>query len=901
MVKAFVLQTMAVKADPGELVTDLRCVTAHQFPMDSDPTRHALLPYAAKRNFNATPEPSTSGPVDGPGLGQRSFVVQKHWASHLHYDFRLELHGTMKSWAVPKGPSLDPKDKRMAVQVEDHPLSYASFEGTIPPKQYGAGKVIVWDRGFWQPLGDPDADYLAGNLKFELRGHKLHGKWALIRIKGKGDAKSDSKGEKQPPWLLIKEKDGFAQPASAFSVVDALPDSVMEKVLPEKPKAGEPRRAGARPPARAPSRTAADLPAGARKSALPATLAPQLATLAEGLPDNPLEWIFEVKFDGYRLMARVDGAHAKDIQLFTRNGNDWTSKLASLQQAIASLNLPSGWYDGEIAVPDKKGIPDFGALQACFESRRTDDIVLYLFDVPYLHGHDLRACPLEARRAALKRVLAAASPDGLSDRVRFSEEFNADARSLLASACKLGLEGLIAKRRDSTYASRRASSWVKLKCQQRQEFAIGGYTDPQGARTGFGALLLGVYDANGALQYAGNVGTGFNERTLADIKKKLDTVAQANNPFSAASAIEGRPHWVKPTLVAEVAFGEWTSAGRIRHAVFRGLRTDKDASLIVREQAMKIAPAGKARSAAKQSVALPTELRVTHPDRVIDASTGTTKMDLLRYYALVGDLMMEHLKGRPVSIVRAPAGVGGELFFQKHLDGASLAGIRAFDSGAQADTPALMQVTGKQGLLSAAQWNMVEIHTVNGTRPSLAHPDRMVFDLDPGEGVPWLQVQQAAQLVHAFLVQLGLQAFLKTSGGKGLHVVVPVKKVHDWEAVKGFSQAIVLHLAATIPQRFVAKSGPKNRVGKIYVDYLRNGPAATTVCAWSARARPGMGISVPVDWRELDSLRGADHWTVRSVHQRLDQGNAPWSGYKAAAQSLSGAMKTLNYTPPTQT
>ena len=853
--------------------------------MDPHPTRYALLPYAAKRNFNVTPEPSTTGPIDGAGLGQRSFVVQKHWASHLHYDFRLELHGTMKSWAVPKGPSLDPKDKRMAVQVEDHPLSYAGFEGTIPPKQYGAGKVIVWDRGVWQPLGDPDAGYQAGNLKFELRGHKLHGKWALIRIKGKGDAKNhakvdgkvDGKGEKQPPWLLIKEKDGFAQPASEFSVVDALPGSVMEKVLP-----------------------VVDMPAGARKSALPATLAPQLAALAEGVPDNTVEWIFEVKFDGYRLLTRVDGARAKDIRLFTRNGNDWTSKLASLQQAIASLKLPSGWYDGEIVVPDKKGVPDFGALQASFESRRTDAIVLYLFDLPFFDGYDLRACPLATRRAALQRVLAEADPDGMSDRVRFSEEFNADPRSLIASACKLGLEGLIAKRRDSTYASGRASSWVKLKCQQRQEFVIGGYTDPQGARTGFGALLLGVFDAAGTLQHAGNVGTGFNERTLADIKKKLDAIAQANNPFAAASAIEGRPHWVKPTLVAEVAFGEWTGAGRIRHGVFRGLRADKDASLIVREQAMKIAPAGRARSAEKPAQALPANLRVTHPDRVIDASTGATKMDLLRYYALVGDLMMEHLKGRPISMVRAPAGVGGELFFQKHLDGASLAGIRAFDTGAQADAPVLMQVTGKQGLLSAAQWNMVEIHTVNGTRPSLAHPDRMVFDLDPGDGVPWVQVQQAAQLVHAFLAQLGLQAFLKTSGGKGLHVVVPVKKVHGWEAVKGFSQAIVLHLATTIPQRFVAKSGPKNRVGKIYVDYLRNGPAATTVCAWSARARPGLGISVPVDWRELASLRGADHWNVRTVHQRLDQGNAPWSGYKAAAQSLSAAMKTLNFPAATQ-
>ena len=844
-------------------------------------SHQALLPYAAKRNFAVTPEPGATGAVDGAGLDEQAFVVQKHWASHLHYDFRLELHGTMKSWAVPKGPSLDPKDKRMAVQVEDHPLSYAGFEGTIPPKQYGAGKVIVWDRGVWQPIGDPEAGYQAGNLKFELRGHKLQGKWALIRIKGKG------KGEKQPPWLLIKEKDAFARPASAFSVVDALPDSVMD----QGPHGESPSSAA--------SRTEVDLPAGARKSALPARLAPQLATLAQDVPDKPLEWIFEVKFDGYRLLTRVAGVTVKDITLFTRNGHDWSSKLASLQQAIARLKLPSGWYDGEIIVPDEKGVPDFGALQASFESGRKEDIVLHVFDVPYFDGHDLRACPLQARRAVLKQVLALAALNLASDRVRFSEEFNADPHSLIASACKLGLEGLIAKRRDSPYVSRRATSWIKLKCQQRQEFVIGGFTDPKGARTGFGALLLGVFDAHGALQYAGNVGTGFDAKTLAGIKKKLDAIAQEASPFAVASGIEGRPHWVKPTLVAEVAFGEWTNAGLIRHGVFHGLRTDKEARLIVHEQAIKIASPGIAGNARKQvqdkAQALPGNLRITHPDRVIDASTGTTKLDLVRYYALVGDLMMEHLKGRPVSLVRAPTGVGGDLFFQKHLDTDNLPGIRAFGTGLKADPAALIAVANKQGLISAAQWNMIEVHTVNGTKPSLARPDRMVFDLDPGEGVAWPQVQEAAQLVHAFLAQLGLHAFLKTSGGKGLHIVVPLRKVHGWETVKGFSQAIVSHLATTIPQRFVAKSGPKNRVGKIFVDYLRNGLAATTVCAWSARARPGMGISVPVHWNELGSLRGADHWNVRTVHQRLDQGNQPWHGYLAAAQSLGAALKTLNF------
>ena len=839
-----------------------------------------LQAYSAKRNFSSTPEPVATAVGGGADDGQLRFVVQKHWASRLHYDFRLEFNGTLKSWAIPKGPSLDPKDKRMAVQVEDHPIAYAGFEGTIPPRQYGAGKVIVWDSGSWSPIGDANAGLLAGNLKVELRGQKLRGNWALVRIKSKGTGN----GEKPPPWLLIKEKDAFARPSTEFSVVDEMPDSVAAQVIADSVTQNQ-----------------VNVPAGARKSELPIALAPELASLALDFPKNPPGWIFEVKFDGYRLLTRIAGTRAKDIRLYTRNGNDWTSRLVSLQQAIAGLKLPAGWYDGEVVVMDQRGLPDFGALQACFESGRTQEILLYLFDLPYLAGHDLRACPLDARRATLRRILASTEAGGDSDRVRFSEEFAADPQSLLTSACKLGLEGLLAKRRDSPYVSRRSQDWVKLKCGQRQEFVIGGFTNAQGSRSGFGALLLGVFNESGSLQYVGNVGTGFNARTLSEIKKKLDALVRTKTPFAADSKIEGRPHWVKPCLVAEVAFGEWTSAGRIRHGVFHGLRTDKEAKLIMRETAVNLQTASTPGTDPPPAPALPEKLRVTHPDRIIDSATGTTKLDLLRYYRLVGELMMDHLKGRAVSLVRAPTGVGGELFFQKHLDTDALPGIRAFDPALTVDHAVLMEVTTGQGLLSAAQWNMVEIHTVNASRPSLARPDRMVLDLDPGEGVPWHQVQEAAHLVHAFLTQLGLKAFLKTSGGKGLHIVLPLRRVHDWETVKGFSQAMVLHLARTVPQRFVAKSGPKNRVGKIFVDYLRNGAAATTVCAWSARARPGLGISVPVAWSELDGLRGADHWTVRTVHQRLDQGNLPWSGYKAVAQTLSQAMKVLNYTPKNST
>ena len=841
-----------------------------QAPVRSDP----LHAYKSKRDFALTTEPAEGGHPGGDAL---SFVVQKHWASSLHYDFRLELDGTMKSWAVPKGPSFDASVKRMAVQVEDHPISYASFEGTIPPKQYGAGRVIVWDQGTWSPLGDPRQDYRDGQLKFELHGHKLHGKWVLVRMKGKG--------EKQPPWLLIKEKDAFVRAAVEYSVVDEMPDSVKSIGA-----ASRTSRSGS---------VGQALPPQARLAELPSAFAPALATLVSAPPVDAAAWLYEIKFDGYRLLTRIDASSGKPVvKLFTRNGNDWTAKLPPLQKAIAGLKLPSGWYDGEIVVPGDNDIPDFGALQQSFDSGKTGDVVLYLFDLPYVDGHDLRAVPLEARRALLLRLLARSTPGT----VRFSEVFDAPPQDLLASACRLGLEGVIAKRRDSSYPSSRSSDWVKLKCSRRQEFVIGGYTDPQGARTGIGALLLGVHDADGALQYVGNVGTGFSQRALADLEKTLATLTRTQRPFAAQDKVAGKPHWVEPTLVAEVSFAEWTRAGQIRHAVFRGLRADKAAREIVREKAVRLPASRLATRAAAgpsqaRSHALPTRLRVTHPERVIDPSTGLTKIELVRYYGLVGELMMAHLKGRPVSLVRAPSGVGGQLFFQKHAETDKLTGIRQLDPALFISHPALIEVANKQGLLSAAQWNVIEIHTLNTGTKSLEHPDRMVFDLDPGEGVVWSQVQEAAALTRSFLTQLGLTPFLKTSGGKGLHVVVPVRRLHDWDAVKGFSQAIVVHMAKTIPQRFVAKSGPKNRVGKVFIDYLRNGLGATTVCAWSARARPGLGISVPVAWDELGSLRGGDHWTVRSAHERLDSGNAPWAAYAKAGRSLTAAMKALGYAP----
>ena len=795
----------------------------------------SLALYRKKRNFAKTPEPAEGGE---PATGALRYVIQKHWASHLHYDLRLELEGAMKSWAVPKGPSFDPKDKRMAVQVEDHPIAYNTFEGQIPPGQYGAGKVIVWDKGHWVPDGDAAAGYREGKLKFELRGHKLKGRWTLVRMRA--DA-----GNKGPPWLLIKEHDEHERPATEFNVVEEMPDSV------------------------------GSLQAASPKTAsMPEALSPQLATLVNAAPAHTADWLWELKFDGYRMLARKQG---KVVRLFTRNGHDWTARMPALAQALAALPIKSGWLDGEVMAVDEEGVPNFQALQNAFDADKAQNLVYVLFDMPFADGLDLRALPVVERRERLRAVL-----DGHTDGLlRFSESFDATPADLLASACQLGFEGVIGKRKAAAYASRRNGDWIKLKYSQRQEFVIGGFTDPKGSRTGIGALLLGLHDEDGALKFAGHVGSGFNERTLTSLHASLKALVTDKRPFAGTGAIEGKPHWVKPRLLAEVAFAGWTQEGRLRHPVFMGLRGDKPPVAIVRETPSTHAA-----------------MKISNPERVIDKKSGLTKIDLVCYYETVAPFMMEHLKGRPVSLVRAPEGIEGELFFQKHLDKTPMEGVLLLDPALDEGHAPLIEVVRPEGLLSAAQMNVLEFHTWNARKDRIERPDRMTFDLDPGEGVAWEAVQEAAELVHVLLKELGLTAFLKTSGGKGLHVVVPIKRLHGWDAVKGFSQAVVQHLAQTIPDRFVAKSGPRNRVGKIFVDYLRNGRGATTVSAWSARARPGMGISVPVAWSELGQLKSGAHWTVNTVDQRLRKGNAPWDGYDKAAVSLTGPMRQLGFSTP---
>ncbi len=829
-----------------------------------------LAAYNRKRDFKQSPEPAGELATSGEEL---SFVVQKHAARRLHYDFRLELDGTLKSWAVPKGPSLDPADKRMAVEVEDHPLSYGGFEGVIPEGHYGAGSVIVWDRGTWSPLGDARKGYREGKLKFELHGDKLRGGYTLVRMRKRDD-------ERQTAWLLIKEHDDEAKPSAEYDVVEALPDSVLGKKAPKKVVAK--KAIGKKTSSHA-------------KSALPLTLAPQLATLASEVPPGD-DWLYEIKFDGYRLLARIDG---DDVRCLTRNGHDWSHRMPALVKAIKGLNIGWGWLDGEIVVAGANGAPDFQALQSAFDSQRTQDIQYCVFDLPFHDGRDLRNTPLRERRDRLAGLIG--QHKGAA--VQFSAAFDEDPKKLLASAQHAGLEGLIGKRGGSRYHAQRSTDWIKLKVAARQEFVIGGFTEPKGSRSGLGALLLGVHDDKGALRYAGNVGTGFDDKTLVKLRAQLDEIEVGTSAFADAPARVGtvklvKPHWVQPKLIAEVSFAQWTRDGHVRQAVFHGLRSDKPPQHIAKEVAQKVTRKVTRKVTAEQpSAKLPASFRVTHPERVIDTQSGVTKGQLVEFYAAVASLMLPHLKQRPVSLMRAPQGVAGEQFFQKHAEGRAMANVDTLDRGLYPSHAPLLAISNALGLVSAAQMNVLEFHTWNATTRAMDKPDRMVFDLDPGEGVVWAQVVEGTQLVHAFLNELGLKSFLKTSGGKGLHVVVPLTPKLEWDAVKDFSQAIVAHMAEVIPQRFVAKSGPKNRVGRIFIDYLRNGLGATTVCAWSARARPGMGVSVPLAWDELAGLKSAAQWTVANVSERLPTGNSPWDGYTAARQSLGKPMKALGFDP----
>lgn len=821
-----------------------------------------LQEYQRKRDFNATPEPAGTRSRRQPAHALQ-YCIQKHDASHLHYDFRVELDGTLKSWAIPKGPSLDPKVRRLAIHVEDHPLDYADFEGHIPEGHYGAGDVIVWDRGVWEPEGDPRSAYAKGKLRFRLQGEKLAGVWNLFRTHLAG---------KKEQWMLVKSDDDQARSESEYSIVEAQPDSVLSErtLLPRRAKVpAMPTKRAASPRSR---------PASAKNAALPDHLQPQLATLVDAPPAG--DWHYEVKFDGYRILARIEGA---DVRLFTRNGHDWSAKMPHQVQALRDLKLKSAWLDGEVVVAGENGLADFQALQNAFDTEHDERITYYVFDLPFLGGQDLRQVPLQDRRETLRQLLEGRE----SEQVKYSADFDQPVDSLLDSACRLELEGLIGKRADSLYSGRRSSDWIKLKCKQRQEFVIVGYTEPKGSRNGFGALLLALHDNDsGQLRYAGKVGTGFSTTTLDSIHARLkplevDKPALVKPPAGA----EARGvHWLKPQLLAEVAYAQMTRDGVVRHSVFHGLRDDKPATAIDLERAMP-----KTRVAKPSPQPMLGDLRLTHPDRVIDASSGVTKRQVAEYYAQVAPWILPQLKDRPVALVRAPDGLSGELFFQKNAGQLHIPDVVSY-SKAQAGQAAMI-LNSAESLLGAVQMNMLELHTWNGTDKDFDKPDRFVLDLDPDPALPWKAMLEATQLTLTLLDELGLNVFLKTSGSKGMHLVVPLTRRAGWDEVKDFSHAIVQYLARLFPERLSAVSGPKNRVGRIFIDYLRNGKGATTVCAYSLRAREGLPVSVPIWREELPQLKGANQWHIGNLAERLAEVDDPWADLAKTRQSITARMR----------
>jgi bifunctional non-homologous end joining protein LigD len=822
----------------------------------------ALATYRKKRDFSATPEPRGK---EKRSRGGDSFVIQKHAARRLHYDLRLEMGGVLKSWAVTKGPSLIPGEKRLAVHVEDHPLDYGDFEGTIPKGEYGGGTVIVWDRGRWSPIGDAEKGYAKGHLDFELHGEKLHGRWHLVRMGRKPR-------EKKENWLLIKGADDFARSESDPDILEERPESattgrVIEEVAGEAP--GWSSRTGRieKPADEGPAR-----PKQAKKRGYPGFIEPALATLRITPPPG-VKWLHEIKYDGYRLQAHIRGGKAR---LLTRSGLDWTGKFGKpVVDALMALPAREAIIDGELIVETAGGASDFSALQADLSTGRTDRMVFYLFDLLYLDGYDFRPVPLVERKAALAALLKEAAPV-----LRYSEHFEEDGELVLRHACRLSLEGIVSKDRDASYQSGRGKIWIKAKCSMKQEFVIAGFVPSTTSSRAIGSLVLGYYEGD-KLLHAGRVGTGFTHALAQDLFKRLDRIRIAKSPFAGKlTADEARQaKFVRPELVAEVEFRTWTADNLIRHASFRGLREDKDPRQVTREGAGK-APAGQPGPA----------VRLTHPDRLYWKDAGVTKQGLADYYAEVWRHMGAFIVARPLALVRCPDGVGGQCFFQKHAwRGQSHEIMKAVDP--EDDEPVLA-IDGLSGLIGLVQGGTLEIHPWGARLDDLEKPDLINMDLDPGPGVAWDQVIEAALEVRDRLAEAGLASFVKTTGGKGLHVVAPLKPKAGWSEVKAFARRIADSMASDDPARYVATVAKARRKGKILVDYLRNGRGATAVAPYSTRARPGAAVSMPLAWEELSPAIGADYFTVNNAPTRLAAlGNDPWEDFWKAAVPLGGRVK----------
>jgi bifunctional non-homologous end joining protein LigD len=880
-----------------------------------------LKRYREMRDFKVTAEPR-GNKAAMPGVAHKGaplpFVVQKHAATRLHYDFRLAWNGVLKSWAVAKGPSDLPADKRLAVQVEDHPIEYGNFEGTIPKGQYGGGSVMLWDFGEWEPVkeySDVDRALSEGHLKFDLKGQKMHGRWALVRMKTH-DARPG-----KPNWLLIKDRDQFARTEDQPSMTDRFPDSaISERTIEQIGEASDrvwhsnrpadQQREAAKPST--PRNKTKSRPSFANalksvpKEKFPRFIAPQLAKPST-VPPSSDDWIHELKLDGYRIQIQIrpsTSSGKNGVSLLTRKGLDWTHRMPTLAHAATQIPCKSAIFDGETVVLDEKGVTSFADLQAAFQEGAKVQLNYFAFDLLHLDGHNLRRLSLSKRKEMLAKLLAPLDEDSP---IRLSEHFDGNGREIFSKACSLGAEGIVSKLASASYSSTRDSSWIKSKCFQEQEFVIGGFTDPSNGSTGVGALLIGYYD-RGKLLYAGRSGTGFTQKTQHTLHKLLRNLEQSKSPFADLPRSASRGvHWVKPEAVAQISFSNWTRDNLIRQAAFKGLREDKPAREVVREKAEQlesVAPAtthppkstSKSVSCRNSKTVHPnaskTDLPLTHPGKILDPELGMTKLMLANYYVAVAEHMLPHIADRPLSIVRCPEGIGKPCFFQKHIGMSLPSGISGVPvpDKKNGKIEKYLTLNTPEGLLGLAQMGVLEIHPWGSTNGSLEKPDRIIFDLDPDESIDWKTLAATAKTFRSRLEDLGLTSFLKTTGGKGLHVVVPIRPENEWPTVKEFAHSLVLGVEKTRPDLYVTKMTKAIRKNRIYLDYLRNDRGSTAVAPYSTRARSGAPVALPLDWNDLNTKsRPAFHVTdFNNWRKRL--ATDPWAEMPKIKQRLTAKI-----------
>lgn len=813
-----------------------------------------LKEYQAKRNFAKTQEPA--GEVGASREGQGRFVVQKHDATRLHYDFRIELDGVLKSWAVTKGPSNNPADKRLAVRVEDHPLDYGTFEGTIPQDEYGGGTVMLWDEGTWEPIGDPQKGLANGDLKMRLHGQRMTGEYVLVHMKGR-DTKRRS-GSDRENWLLIKHRDEHARDKDTLttrftrSVTTGRDFSAIAKgTKPSKKK------------------TLGPTSKGELSSDLPSFRHPQLATLADSVPSGE-GWLFEMKYDGYRCVAAVAG---DKVRLFTRNGLDWTEQFSAMVEPLRKLKIGSALLDGEICAFDHKGKTDFSTLKHALQSGGR--LEFFVFDLIEADGEDISKTPLLERKKRLEKLLGKLPPKGP---VQFSPHVVGHGQKVLDAIAAEGHEGIIAKRADAPYRSERTKSWLKIKCMQRQEFVIGGWR-PSEKRRGFASLLVGTYEGD-ELTYRGRVGTGFSHDLIAELEEKLTSLEAPKSPFAeVAKKISRHAKWVRPELVAEIAYTELTSDGILRHPSFVGLRNDKPSVSVSLEATQSGWGDGEA-------LAQSQGINLTSPDRVVFPVAGKTKADLVAYYGGVAELMLPHIKDRPLSLVRCPQGRAKHCFFQKHDTGGFPPQLKSkLLAEGDGEKEGYFYAADLGALIAGTQMNVLEWHIWGSRFPKIEKPDRLVFDIDPDEGLGFSHVIATAQDIMQRLSDLKLKSYTMLSGGKGVHVVVPLTPRLEWPDVKAFCKAFAQQMAEDVPDRYTANISKARRKGRLFIDYLRNERGSTAIAPWSVRSREGAPVAVPVTWDELPTLKAANIFSLDAAITRAREGD-PWPDYFAIKQKL---------------